>query len=122
DDAVVRGPAIVQGEVEALEVQRDLEDLAIEDPQRLLEQLLARLVALQHGDTQRFGHGARVRSADLWTSAAGAASPLTATRASGPPSRPASGAPPSAVSSTSSRGSSRVPTGSPAASSPPTPT
>ena len=58
DDRVGRLAAVVEREVEARQVELEADDVGIEHPQRLLEQLLAGLVALEHDDAQRVAHGA----------------------------------------------------------------
>src|SRR5439155_13760263 len=78
-DPVARRPAVLQRQVEPLEVERQLQHIGVQDAQGLLEQLLAGLVALQDSDAERIGHGARVRFGTPWTSAAGAVSRWTAT-------------------------------------------
>ena len=56
--AVVGGAAALEGQVEALELQRQAEQVGVEHAERRLEELLAGLVALEHGDAQCVGHGA----------------------------------------------------------------
>ena len=54
---LVPGPAaILQREVVVLELERDAADGRVEHPQRLLEQLLARLVPLEHDNPGPVGH------------------------------------------------------------------
>src|SRR4029077_11254584 len=52
DDAVLRGPAALQREVEADETELDADDVGLERAHRFLEQLLPGLVALEDGDGQ----------------------------------------------------------------------
>ncbi len=59
DDAVVGLAAAGEREVEALEDDVEPEERRVEHAQGLLEQLLSRLVALQHRDGDRTRHGAR---------------------------------------------------------------
>src|SRR5207237_7271500 len=59
DDAVLGRAAALEREVEARELEPEPGDLGVEDAQRLLEQLLARLVPLEHHDRflrHRYGH------------------------------------------------------------------
>ena len=51
--------AVGEREVVALELDREPDDVGIEHAQRLLEQLLAGLVALEDDDRQRVGHRLR---------------------------------------------------------------
>ena len=116
----------------------DADDVLVEDADRLLEELLARLVALEDGDDDGIGHMRRDDSRDRragrrspappeclprrlplrpsWRTspAAGAVRRSGPTTASGPASPTPSGARCSAASSTWSRGSSRARTGRPA--------
>ena len=89
--------------------------------QRLLEQLLARLVALEHGDRRAPWAGKIARRARRYASATMSelactwcGTPSRRTPGTAPPSRRASAGRCSAASSTSCRGSSRAPTGCPA--------
>ncbi len=52
-DAVLRGPPVLQREVEAAQLQRQPDHLRVNHVQRLLEQLLAGLVALEDDYLQR---------------------------------------------------------------------
>jgi hypothetical protein len=56
-DLVVRGPAVLQREVEARKLELDPDHVGSEDPERFLEQFLARFVPFEHHD--RFGVHAR---------------------------------------------------------------
>ena len=58
DDLVGGRAARLEREVVAHEVELHPEDVGIEDAERLLEQLLAGLVALEDDDPQRVGHRA----------------------------------------------------------------
>ena len=49
-------PAVLQREVVALELEVEAEQIGVQDPDRLLEQLLAGLVTLQHDDRERICH------------------------------------------------------------------
>ena len=57
-DAVLRGAAVLEREVEVLELDLEPEQVRVEHAQRLLEQLLARFVAVQDDDLDRVGHPA----------------------------------------------------------------
>ena len=59
DDRVPRRPPRLQREVEARELQLEADHVRLEHSQRLLEQLLPGLVALEHDDSLRV-HGAGV--------------------------------------------------------------
>src|SRR3954465_5438175 len=61
DAGVVRRAPVFEREVVALELDLALDHLRSEHPQRLLEQLLAGLVALQHDDRERVWHERRRR-------------------------------------------------------------
>ena len=50
DDPVRRRPAVLERQVEVLELELEPEQVAVEHPQRLLEQLLPGLVAVQDDD------------------------------------------------------------------------
>ena len=52
-------PALLEREVEAVELDVEADDVGVEHAQRLLEQLLPGLVALQDGDRERRAMGAR---------------------------------------------------------------
>ena len=56
DDLVVGRAAILERQVEPVEAQIEAHDLGIQDPNRLLEQFLTGLVALENRDHQRLGH------------------------------------------------------------------
>ena len=58
DDRVVRRPPRLQGEVEARELELETDYVRRENANRLLEELLTRLVALEHHDSLRI-HGGR---------------------------------------------------------------
>ena len=59
EDGLVAGAAaVLEREVVALDLQRQAGDVGVEHPQRLLQQLLAGLVALHHDEGPRLGHGA----------------------------------------------------------------
>ena len=50
DDAVPRGPAALEGEVEADEVELDSDHVGRESPESLFQELLPGLVAFEHDD------------------------------------------------------------------------
>src|SRR5205807_7363018 len=50
DDGVLRRPAVREREIEALQLEVDPRDVRCDDAERLLEQLLTGLVALEHHD------------------------------------------------------------------------
>jgi hypothetical protein len=56
DHAVVGLAAMLERQVEALEVERHPEQVGVQHAQRLVEELLACLVALEDGDRQRVCH------------------------------------------------------------------
>ncbi len=56
DDLVVGLAPVVEGEIVAVELELEAEDLGVEHPEGLLEQLLPGLVALEDRDRQRFRH------------------------------------------------------------------
>ena len=58
DDRVVGLAAVVEREVEVDELGLQRDDVGVEHAQRLLEQLLSGLVALEDDDLQVFGHAA----------------------------------------------------------------
>ena len=62
DDAVVGLAPVLEREVVALELELEAADVGVEHAQRLLEQLLAGLVALEDDDPQRRPSGMRARS------------------------------------------------------------
>ncbi len=69
DDGVVRRPAVLEREVEVLELERQTRHLRVEHADGLVEQLLAGLVTFEDRDLQRLGHAAddspRGRSGNL---------------------------------------------------------
>ena len=101
--------AVVEREVEVLELELDLQHLGIEHAQRLLEQLLTGFVALEDDNPQMAPAWRR----NLQRAAPGAATRSNARTAGAPRRCRARGAPRSAGSSTSSRGGSRARTGKP---------
>ena len=111
-DAVLGRAAILEREVEALQLDVEPDHVRVEHPQRLLEQLLAGLVALEH-DYPQPGHGREPRSTSGPRPAPGAGPRWRPTTAFAPTSRPASAARSSAAWSTSSPGRSATPTGRP---------
>ena len=64
DDLVGRGAPALEREVEALELYLHAEERRIEQPERLLEELLSGLVALEDDDLDRVGHAARTIADD----------------------------------------------------------
>ena len=125
-----RAAAVLEREVEVLELELDAEDVRVEHPQRLLEQLLAGLVALEHDYPGPVGHRPAIypeeraaaddpsRQRCTWCGNA-----VEADDGFRLPSTRATAARSSAGSSTSSRGRSRARTGRRASrSSPPAPT
>ena len=55
---LLRGAAILEREVEVLELNLEPEQVGVQDAQRLLEQLLAGFVAVQYDDFDCVGHPA----------------------------------------------------------------
>jgi hypothetical protein len=49
---------VLEREVEALELEAEPQHPGVEHADRLFQQFLARLVALEHDDLERRGHGA----------------------------------------------------------------
>ena len=71
DHRVARGTAVRQREIEPHQLEVEAEYVRVEDPQRLVEQLLARLVAVAHDDLPPRVHAVQGRTNGLAGASAG---------------------------------------------------